>query len=200
MKLHKNRGVTLLEMLTVIAIIGIIVLIGLPNWTKVIMMHRIRTSANDLMIKIRYVRSTAIKTRRELVMSIDGAEQSVSIQRSGHKEYDLLQDLADVVSKGLTLGDQYVLYEEDSGTVCVSHWDDGRVAPDRCAYYVGGRFNSNGIDTNITTDCSGPIVINPSGTFNQTCSFTLRNDMLGREYDIKLFKGGQVKIFERLEA
>ena len=69
--LHCHTGVTLLELLVVIAIIGILVLIGLPNGIQIIRMNRIRTSSNDLLSKIRYGRSLAIKARRELTMSVN---------------------------------------------------------------------------------------------------------------------------------
>lgn len=187
------QGVTLLELLVVVAIIGILVLISLPNVYEIIQMTRIRTATNDLLIKIRAVRTLAIKSRRELRLYIDKDSQSLYVKKPGHTEYDLLKDIATAVAKGESL-DDYVLYVEKSGDICLSSWDESRFEDESCQYYIGRNKDVNGVD-NITFDddaaCS-VIVINPSGTFRSTCTITLENTRLQRTHKVAIYKGGQL--------
>lgn len=192
-----SRGVTLLEMLIVIAIIGILVLIGLPNYSRIIMMARLRASSNDLLMKIRHVRSLAIKTQRELHMSFNLPNQSFMLRKPGHTEYNLLEDLATASADGSLGNDKYILYVEKGGGVCVDNWNEARVSQEKCedGYYIGGGRKKNGIDTDLVTDCpSNTITVNPSGTLGETCDINMTNKWLGRTYTIRLYRGGQVRI------
>ena len=200
---QNTKGVTLLELLVVVAIIMILSVISLPNIFKIIMMHRIRTSANDVLIKARFIRSLAIKTRRELVWNINKSEQSFTIIKTGHTEYDLLQDLADAVSKGKTLdpadtaADEYILYVEKGGQVCDTTWNNALVPDSTCEYYFGGSQSKNGLDADIVIEpssCGNQLKFYPSGTLQSTCNIIIKNEMLDRQYTILLYKGGQIAI------
>lgn len=185
-----------MELLVVITIISILALLSIPNIYKIIMMHRIRTSANDVLLKARFVRSLAIKSRRQLVMNIDAVEQSFNIMKIGHTEYDLLQDIADAVSKGLSLDDEYILYVERGGQVCNTTWNNALVPDSTCEYYLGGSQTKNGIDDDLVfgpASCS-QIRFYPAGTLQSTCKITIKNEMLDRQYTILLYKGGQMAI------
>jgi prepilin-type N-terminal cleavage/methylation domain-containing protein len=189
-----NRGVTLLELLVVVTIIAILAVISLPNIYKIIMMHRIRTSANDILTKARFIRSLAIKSRRQLLLSFDGVEQSFSLMKIGHTEYDLLEDIADAVSKGQSLDDKYILYEEKGGQVCNTTWNNALVPGSTCEYYLGGSQIKNGIDADIEFEPSNcnQIKFYPSGTLQSTCTITIKNTRLNRQHKILLYKGGQM--------
>jgi prepilin-type N-terminal cleavage/methylation domain-containing protein len=201
--LAPTKGVTLIELLIVVAIIMILAVISLPNIFKIIMMHRVRTSANDVFIKARFIRSLAIQSRRELVWAIDKGEQSFTIISLGHTEYDLLQDIADAVSKGKTLdpadsaADEYILYAEKGGQMCNTKWNNALVPDSTCEYYFGGSRNKNGIDADIVIEpssCGSEVKFYPSGTLQSTCQITIKNEMLDRQYTILLYKGGQIAI------
>ena len=191
---QNNKGVTLLELLVVITIIAILAVISLPNIYKIIMMHRIRTSANDILTKARFTRSLAIKSRRQLLWTINAAEQSLSLMKLGHTEYDLLEDIADAVSKGETLDDEYILYEEKGGQVCNTTWNNALVPDSTCEYYLGGSPSKNGIDVDIEFEPSNcnQIKFYPSGTLQSTCTIIIKNTSLNRQHRILLYKGGQI--------
>ena len=194
--LATTKGVTLLELLVVVTIIMILAVISLPNIFKIIMMHRIRTSTNDVLIKARFIRSLAIKSRRQLVWDLNLQEQSFTIIKTGHTEYDLLEDIADAVSKGQALDDEYILYEERGGQVCNTTWNNALISGSTCEYYFGGSQSKNGIDADIVvepTSCD-EIKFYPSGTLQSTCKIMIKNKMLDRQYTILLYKGGQIAI------
>ena len=71
----KARGFTLIELLVVIAIIMILALISLPNIPYIIMSNRLRTSNNDIVSKLRYLRQLAASKGRTLEIVVDKDEQ-----------------------------------------------------------------------------------------------------------------------------
>jgi hypothetical protein len=114
----------------------------------------------------------------------------------GHTEYDLLEDIADAVSKGETLDDEYILYEEKGGQVRNSTWNNALVPGSTSEYYLGGSQSKNGIDADIEFEPSNcnQVKFYPSGTLQSTCTITIKNTMLDRQYRILLYKGGQMGI------
>lgn len=187
------RGLTLLELLVVVAIIGILSLISLPNIYQIIQMNRIRTSANDLLIKVRYARSLAIKTQRELTMTVNLPQESLSIFKPGHTEYNLLADIAGRILSNQALDDRHLLYVEKSGKICVSTWNNARVSSESCEYYIGDSRKNNGVDEVTSTCPNNQIVFEASGVLRDaTCSFQIKNQRLDRSFTVVVYKGGQV--------
>ena len=184
-----------MELLVVIGIIGILVLISLPNISKIIMMNRFRSSANDMLIRSRFVRDLALKTRRQLNLVITPANQSGSIQKPAYTEYDLLQNIAEAIRKSETITDKYILYEEKGGKVCLAHWNEYAVPPgNTCEYYLAGIKPNNAVDDFSTTCPLNRVSFNPSGTFEDTCAITVKNNTLKRQYTLTLYKGGQTML------
>ena len=58
---HKNKGVTLIELLITIAIVGIFASIALPSFSKLIENNRISTATNELVANMMLARSEALK-------------------------------------------------------------------------------------------------------------------------------------------
>lgn len=179
------KGITLLEMLVVVTIIGILVLISLPNIPPIIAGHRVRSSANDLLTKVRTIRSVAISKRRQLDMTIDTTEHLLKVEKPKHTEYDLLKDIALAISTSSEAYpnlSSFILYEEDAETLEEVHVGDKR---------------RNGIDL-METDCpSNKVSFNPSGTIQSTCTITITNKKSSGKYQLTLYKGGQI-VLERL--
>ena len=66
-----SRGVSLSELLVVMAIIGIAVAIGIPLATQQMRMARIRGAADQLAMDIKAARMIAVSTRADVDMTID---------------------------------------------------------------------------------------------------------------------------------
>ena len=68
---HKwEKGITLIEILVVIGIVGLIVLIFTPSFLRMMNTYRVSTSASQLAVQIRFARNAAIKKRFEYQMEI----------------------------------------------------------------------------------------------------------------------------------
>lgn len=179
-------------------------LISLPNIAAIIQMTRIRSTSNDLLSKMRYVRSLAIKTQRELVVSLKPEHESFQITKPAYIEYNLLEDLAGRIRVGGTISadddDKYVLYEEAAGTICQSGWGDAQASEAEtwtggtCWYYFGGSLKNNGVDL-LESTCN-VIKFEPSGALepnnDPNCRIRIYNERLNRQYTLVLFKGGQM--------
>ena len=197
-----HAGVTLVEMLIVVAIIGIMAGIGVPNFTALIRNHRTRSSAMTLLADIRSTRSRAISLNRELSMEIiiDNAETDwtkkylYTIRRSAYIIYDPL-DVA--LGTANSSNPSSILFQETEETL-----------------EMGTSFNINkGLREVVVNGDSAPdsiiLTFNPSGTIfmatrsdssdtsgasDTMISTFVHLDLIGRHrhYEIVVYKGGQV--------
>lgn len=69
MKTHK--GFTLIELMVVIAILGVIAAISTPNIVRALPKYRLQRAARDLTTRIRLARSMAIKSGSDITIQID---------------------------------------------------------------------------------------------------------------------------------
>jgi type IV fimbrial biogenesis protein FimT len=66
------EGVTLIELLATLAIIGIVTMIGAPSFNNAVRSTRLATSANELITTLNLARSEAVKRNRRVVVQITG--------------------------------------------------------------------------------------------------------------------------------
>jgi type IV fimbrial biogenesis protein FimT len=62
--MNARSGFTLIEMLTVVAVLTILVTIGIPNFRTLIQNNRATSQANELLTMLQYARSEALKRGR----------------------------------------------------------------------------------------------------------------------------------------
>jgi prepilin-type N-terminal cleavage/methylation domain-containing protein len=70
-ELKNNLGVTLIELMVVIAIIGIIAVIAVPQYGRFIAKNSVKKAANDLFQNMRLARTIAIKENRTYIMTFN---------------------------------------------------------------------------------------------------------------------------------
>ena len=74
--MHKNSGFSFIELLTVIAIIGIVAGIVLPNVVAWLPKHRLNSGAEDIQSTLQLARLGAIKENSNATVTFDTANHS----------------------------------------------------------------------------------------------------------------------------
>lgn len=97
--LSKLRGVSLIELLTAMAIVGILSVIAFPAFIRMVADQRVRTAASDLMADLAYSRAEAIKRSSRVGLSRVGNEWKDGWQVFVDANRDGVQDATEAVLK-----------------------------------------------------------------------------------------------------
>jgi type IV fimbrial biogenesis protein FimT len=91
---RRARGLTLIELMTTIAVAGISLAVAIPGWQSLSTRSAITTTTNGLLTDLRYARSTAVTRNRHvgLCPSDDGSRCSGGFDR-WHAGYLVFVDL-----------------------------------------------------------------------------------------------------------
>ena len=73
--MHRSRGFNLIELMIVLAIVGILVAVATPSWKDMVVNNRTRAAINDWIASAQFARSEALRTNGPvtLCVSSDGA-------------------------------------------------------------------------------------------------------------------------------
>ncbi|NIS62020.1 MAG: prepilin-type N-terminal cleavage/methylation domain-containing protein [Proteobacteria bacterium] len=77
--MHNRKGLTIIELVVVMCILGIMVLIAIPNIGRWLPRYRLRSAARDVASNMQLARLGAIKDNREWALLFDVGSQSYRI-------------------------------------------------------------------------------------------------------------------------
>lgn len=67
-RLLRSRGFTLVELMVVIAIVGILAALAGPSWTQLMARNAVRAAVNDLNASIQFARSEAVRLNSQVTL------------------------------------------------------------------------------------------------------------------------------------
>ena len=77
-----DRGFTLIELMVTLALLGILLLLGLPAFTSMIKSTQVRTVADALQNGIRIARAEALRTNQQTVFALTNATPALNVTPS----------------------------------------------------------------------------------------------------------------------
>jgi len=165
-----------MEMLIVVAIIGIMAGITVPNFMTMIRSNRIRAISLDLLAVIRQERSRALSLGRSVQLTINPEDKTYTVTRLLYQQYDPLSaDQSSITHSEL-------LYEEPEQVL------ESNAEIDRKGWLTQMEV--------VPEDFV--LVFTPSGTVFieevPVASVKLEGEHIG--YEIQVYKGGQIDIFK----
>jgi len=102
MKTVRNtHGITLVELMTIVVLIGIISAMAVPNFEAALNQIRFRTAARNIVSKMRLARSNAIADKQQYGLNIDHEEKTLT----------LFLDKANPTSQAFETGDSVILVD-----------------------------------------------------------------------------------------
>ena len=99
-KLKENKGVSLVELLIVIIILGILAGAGIPGYGRFAAKNRVRRAATELMQNMRMVRTMAIKENRTYLITLNPATNEYRLGFDTNGNGSLADTGVDVYGQG----------------------------------------------------------------------------------------------------
>jgi prepilin-type N-terminal cleavage/methylation domain-containing protein len=176
----QQKGVTLIEILIVVSIIGIISLISLPNFITSLRNYRLRAGAMNLLGEVRKTRTEAMANLRPFRFTVNTAGYTLTRVRLPYREINVQR-----------LPLEEYLYEETEDELRAFN-----ERPENKDVYFNHRGGIREMKTipetgfQVTFDPSGTAQIPGTGF----AALQVYGTMFG--YEIRIYRGGQVKMVQ----
>jgi len=195
--MSSRSGITLVELLIVIAIIGILALIGVPEINRFVADSKVRSCATDLIQNMRVARAMAIKENRRYLIVFDTTNQRYLIGFDGDGDNNLVTLDKDTFgickdTDGDRLPEGDVLVNGVPGCVRMVGLKSGCGANIEFGTLATKDPNGNSIDCNGKTVCFGntsdPIRagFNPDGSAMNPGSAYFQHTGRGYSYVVRI--------------
>jgi len=190
--LKQNKGFSLIELLIVIAIIGILAMIGIPEYGRFIAKSKVRRAANDLLQNMRLARTMAIKENRTYLITFnEGTANTYRIGFDGDSNGSLL-DVVDGYGNGpvrvINLQDEY-----GNEIVFGTSTDTGPDQPDSCPNCI----NIAGSTVSLSPTVPSREVFNPDGTVDFTGAVFITHNGRGFTYMLRIsYRSGKFDLWK----
>ncbi len=120
-----NRGITLVELMVIVVIIGIVAAMAAPRFSRTINRLKFRTSARDIVSKMRLARSNAITHKQPFGISLDNSKMTLTMFVDTFNPSMCSFESADSIVSVDTLPEGFAYLGTDFGQMAVVYRPNG---------------------------------------------------------------------------
>jgi Tfp pilus assembly protein FimT len=135
-KSRSERGITLIELISIVVIIGIVAAMAVPRFATTISRLKFRTSARDIVSKMRLARSNAVTHKQPFGVYFDDDAKSVTLfldsNNPGANTFEVSDSILDVD----TLPDGFVYVGTDFGLPTLVYQPNGSATQTGHVYFM----------------------------------------------------------------
>jgi Tfp pilus assembly protein FimT len=123
--LSSRKGITLVELMAIVVIIGIVATMALPRFTRTVNRLKFRTAARNMVSKLRLARSNAITNKQQFGVHVDEKDYTLTLFLDNQNPALFQFDNGDSVISVDTLPDGFVYLNTDYGNPAIVYRPNG---------------------------------------------------------------------------
>lgn len=135
-KCRSERGITLIELVSIVVIIGIVAAMAVPRFSTAISRLKFRTSARDIVSKMRLARSNAVTHKQPFGIYFDNDVKSLTLFLDSNNPGANTFETADSVVSVDTLPDDFVYVGTDFGLTTLVYNPNGSATQTGHVYFM----------------------------------------------------------------